>query len=143
MSDEERSKSWWHTLPGVITGLTATITAVAGLIVAIKQTGWFGPDTPPVVTAPSSPTPTTLPSPVAPTAPIQDTPTSTSASTPARQSHSVDLPAMRDYKLGESTFTLLKAEVSPQTAEKDALQVRIRLMNHGPYDRNFWVGHSG
>jgi len=45
---------------------------------------------------------------------------------------------MRDYRLGAATFTLLRAEVSPQTSEKDALQVRLRMMNHDRYDTNFW-----
>jgi hypothetical protein len=45
---------------------------------------------------------------------------------------------MRDYRLGDVTFTLLKAEVSPRTTEKDALQVRLRMMNHHKYDANFW-----
>jgi hypothetical protein len=33
----------------------------------------------------------------------------------------VALPALRDYKLGPATFTLLQAEVSSRTAEKSAL----------------------
>lgn len=45
---------------------------------------------------------------------------------------------MRDARLGEATFTLLKAEVSARTTEKDALQVRLRMMNHQRYDANFW-----
>jgi hypothetical protein len=45
---------------------------------------------------------------------------------------------MRDYRLGDATFTLLNAEVSPRTSEKDELRIRLRMMNHRPYDANFW-----
>jgi hypothetical protein len=50
MSDAEKSRGWWQTLPGIITGLTAIVTALAGLVVAIQQTGWFGARTPRDVT---------------------------------------------------------------------------------------------
>ncbi len=45
---------------------------------------------------------------------------------------------MRDYRLGEGTFTLLKAEVAPRTSEKDGLAVRLRMLNRGRYDANLW-----
>jgi hypothetical protein len=142
MDGKEKSKSWWSTLPGVITSLTAAITALAGLVVAIKQTGWFGAETPPAIatpsTSPSTPTPAAPPIAAAPAVPAQDPSPVASLSAPARSAYSVALPAMRDYKLGAATYTLLKAEVSPQTAEKDALQIRLRMTNNDRYDTNFW-----
>lgn len=60
----------------------------------------------------------------------------------AAASHAIPVPALRDYKLGppgvKATFTLLKADVSPQTPDKDALRIRLRMMNHDRYDKNFW-----
>lgn len=138
MSEQEKSKSWWHTLPGVITSLTAAVTALAGLVVAIKQTGWFGLQTPPAITTPSTSTPRALPSTAAPVTPAQDPPPATSPTSPARPTYSVGLPAIRDYRLGAATFTLLKVELSPQTTEKDALQIRLRMMNRDRFDANFW-----
>src|SRR5215469_5515424 len=35
------SKSWWQTLPGVLTAVAALVTAITGLLVAVHQTGWF------------------------------------------------------------------------------------------------------
>lgn len=35
--EESQGHSWWRTLPGVLTGLATTLTAIAGLIVAISQ----------------------------------------------------------------------------------------------------------
>ncbi len=138
MGDKEKSKSWWYTLPGVITSVTAIITALAGLVVTIRQTGWFGLQTPPAITTPSTSTPTALPSATAPVVPPQDPSLVTSPTFSARPTYSVGLPAMRDYRLGTATFTLLKAEVSPQTTEKNALQIRLRMMNDGRFDANFW-----
>jgi hypothetical protein len=44
---------------------------------------------------------------------------------------------MRDYTLGEAPFTLLKAEVSPRTSEKDGVRIWLRMMNHQRYAANF------
>jgi hypothetical protein len=129
MADEEKAKTWWQTLPGIITSVTAAITALVGLVVALKQAGWIG--SPPaqapsaVAAAPSSSQATAAAPAPAP-------------ASPTRTSYAVALPAMRDYKLDSATFTLLSAEVSPQTSEKDALRIRLRMMNNGAYDANFW-----
>lgn len=138
MSGDGKSPSWWSTLPGVITGLAAVITALAGLVVAIKQTGWFGPQAPPAITTPSTVTPTAPPGSAAPVAPAQEPRRLPAPPSPARSTYSVALPVMRDYRLGTVTFTVLKAEVSPRTTEKDALKLRLRMMNHNRYDANFW-----
>jgi hypothetical protein len=37
MGDEGKPQSWWQTLPGILTSITATITAVAGLLAVIHQ----------------------------------------------------------------------------------------------------------
>ena len=43
MADEERTgKSWWATMPGVLTALAGIITAVAGLVAILAQTGLVG-----------------------------------------------------------------------------------------------------
>ncbi|HEY3159689.1 MAG TPA: hypothetical protein VGJ78_12070 [Vicinamibacterales bacterium] len=40
MSDNRSpTPSWWQTIPGMLTGLAAVITAVTGLIVAFNHTG--------------------------------------------------------------------------------------------------------
>jgi hypothetical protein len=133
MADEEKSKSWWQTLPGLIASLTAATTAFAGLLVALKQVGWLGSPQPPAPPAPQQQQSSqgaggSAPSP-APAAPVV-------AAAPA--SHPVSLPELREYKLDTTTFTLLSATLSPQTAEKDALRIQIRMMNNNSYDANFW-----
>jgi hypothetical protein len=130
MSDEGESPRWWQTVPGILAAVAAIVTALTGLIVAINQTGWFARPDPPAATKAS--TTTTPPGPSSPPA------ASTSAASPSGPPrHSVALPALRDYKLGTATFTLLRAEVSSKTTEKNALQVRVRMLNRDRYDANF------
>jgi hypothetical protein len=133
MADEEKSRSWWQTLPGLIASLTAATTAFAGLLVALKQVGWIGSPQPPAPPAPqqqqsSQGAGASAPS-SAPAAPAV-------AAAPA--SRPVTLPELREYKLDTATFTLLSATLSPQTAEKDALRIQMRMMNNNSYDANFW-----
>ena len=136
MPDTPTPKNWWQTLPGVITGITATITAVTGLLVAITQTGWFAPRSPAPPLEASRPTPAYAPTPNAPppeeASPVPHAP-------PAPQSRaSVVLPALRDYTLGDATFTLVAATLASRTTEKQALTFRVRMLNTGRYDANFW-----
>jgi hypothetical protein len=128
MSDQGSAKSWWHTLPGIITGVAAIITALTGLVAAIRQTGWFGTREPPAVIAPAAPA----------AGPDKSPSAGASRSSKIGAGHSVALPSLRDYKLGEATFTLLNAKLPPQTTEKEASEIRLRMSNHGRYDANFW-----
>jgi len=38
---EPNSKSWWSTLPGIITSIAGALTAITGLIIALNQAGCF------------------------------------------------------------------------------------------------------
>ncbi len=42
MTEEEKRPGFWHTLPGILTGVAAIITALTGFIVVIHQAGVFG-----------------------------------------------------------------------------------------------------
>lgn len=41
MTQESGQKSWWVTLPGILTQLVALVTALTGLVAALYQTGFF------------------------------------------------------------------------------------------------------
>lgn len=41
MADDTKPPSWWQTLPGILTSLTGTITAIVGLLAVLKQAGFF------------------------------------------------------------------------------------------------------
>lgn len=45
-NDDEKSQSWWSTVPGTITAIATLITAIGGLIVILQSLGVFkkGPD---------------------------------------------------------------------------------------------------
>ena|SRR3989304_10092498 len=60
MSNNDEEKSFWSTLPGILTGIAAIITAIAGLIIAFNSAGII--TIPPVNPAPT-PTPE-LPKPI-------------------------------------------------------------------------------
>lgn len=42
MTEPETGKSWWSTMPGVLTALAGIITAVAGLVAILSQSGLIG-----------------------------------------------------------------------------------------------------
>jgi hypothetical protein len=140
MSEEAKPRNWWHTLPGVLTGVAAVVTALAGLLAALMQTGWVGGSKPTPAPQAAGSTPP-APAAAAPAATLE-TPRTAPRASEAPRAHAVALPAQRDYKLGpavfKATFTLLKAEVVPQTAEKSALHIRLRMTNHDRNDKNFW-----
>ena len=164
MSDDEKPTSWWQTLPGIITGLTATVTALAGLVVAVQQTGWLAPRRPAPATtspapssepssassapsssvsvvpsAPPSPAPTApSPAPAAPSPPPAASQPGAPAHASARGAFTAPLPLLRDHKLGAATISFLKIEVAPRTTENDELRLRLRMTNHDRYDKNFW-----
>lgn len=43
MNDKDEKKSFWTTLPGILTGITGLITALGGLFVILHQIGVLGP----------------------------------------------------------------------------------------------------
>lgn len=38
---EQKSSSWWKTLPGILTGITSVLAASTALVVALQETGLF------------------------------------------------------------------------------------------------------
>ena len=47
MADAEKTQHWFNTIPGILTGVAAFLTALTGLLLALHQIGWFTPKTPP------------------------------------------------------------------------------------------------
>src|SRR5215208_7516228 len=126
MSQEPRSGSWWLTLPGVLTGLAAVITAVTGLAVALHQ-----------ISAPSGPEKASSEKPVAvttqnnskPPPASSDTTTSQTPSSDEAAQESVALPAGMEVKLagGDIVYKILSASLEPYNAEKRLLKFTIRI----------------
>src|SRR6478752_4796322 len=120
MSDEEKGKSWWHTLPGILTGVTAIISAVAGLLVAINQTGWLSRSGSQLAQRHQSPI---------------AVPQSAGGREPGA---TVVLPRLRQYQLGDFVFTVLGASLSSRNTESGTLSIKVRLLNNKSYPANFW-----
>jgi len=141
MSEEPKSGSWWLTLPGVLTGLAAVITAVTGLAVGLHQ-----------ISAPSGTEKATPEKPAA-VAPQNDSkPSSASSDATASQptssndarKQSLALPAGTEAKLrgcsscDEHVYKILSAQLEPYNSEKRALRFTVRFTNNGRLPANFW-----
>jgi len=133
MSDDEKAKSWWQTLPGMLAGVAAIISASAALLVAINQGGWFSRSGADLTRRDG-----------AHVAVPQGSGAADSGATAAAQGTlvpgrtSIALPELREYRLGDLVFTLLSASLTPRTTEAGTLSVRIRLLNNQNYTANFW-----
>jgi hypothetical protein len=81
--DAERAKSFWSTLPGILTQVAAVIVAITGLVVALTNAGIFtpSPTQTPTPTQTFTPTATLIPTPT-PTSTLSPTPTLTDTPTP-------------------------------------------------------------
>src|SRR5215210_5256209 len=124
MSQEPRSGSWWLTLPGVLTGLAAVITAGTGLAVTLHQ-----------ISAPSGPEKASSEKPAADTtqkSASSGTATSQTPSSADAAQESVALPAGMEVKLrkgprAEVVYKILSARLEPYNAEKRLLRFTVRL----------------
>lgn len=137
MSGENTSAKWWQTLPGILTAITAIITAVAGLIAVLHQTGLlpsFAQKQPPtVIVRPLSEPPQT--SALAATTATAGLPATAAVS-------SLILPASTQVKLpvgdGNIVYTLLTAQLEAYNTENRSLTLKIRAFNDYSYSVNFW-----
>ena len=122
--------SWWQTLPGILTGVAALITAVTGLIVVYNRTGNRTEDTRPAslsvpaIAQPGSPAESRTPGPAG----------------GAGRAESIALPALSRVKLGGGVadITILSAQIEPLDLERRSLKLRVRYLNGGRYPANFW-----
>lgn len=80
----EKEKSFWKTVPGLLTGIAAIITAISGFLVALSTTGLLGTAPTPTASA-ATQTPTSLlANTMAPT--VQQTPVTDETSSPPSSS---------------------------------------------------------
>src|SRR5215210_1185660 len=118
MSQEPRSGSWWLTLPGVLTGLAAVITAGTGLAVALHQIS--APSGPEKASSTDKPAADTAQNNSKPPPASSDTTTSQTPSSDDAAQESVALPAGMEAKLGKGplVYKILSARLEPYNAEK-------------------------
>jgi hypothetical protein len=51
--------------------------------------------------------------------------------------HTIDIPRVAEVAFGRLVYTLVSGNVTPR-GEANELRLRMRLMNYGPVDTNFW-----
>src|SRR5215208_3824315 len=127
MSQEPRSGSWWLTLPGVLTGLAAVITAVTGLAVGLHQIS--APSSTEKASSPEKPAPVT-PQNNSKTPPASsDTTTFQTPSSNGATQQSLALPAGMEVKMagGDVVYKILSASLEPYNAEKRLLKFTVRF----------------
>jgi len=122
--------SWWLTMPGILTGVAAIITAVTGLIVAFNHTS-SRREPPPSTTSSSrsSSSPSSATSPSAP-----------AAKAGSRLSGAIALPELHEVKLagGDAVVTIVAASFEPIDADRRSVTFHVRYTNKGRYPSNFW-----
>jgi hypothetical protein len=130
------AKSWWQTLPGVLTAFAAVITAVTGLIVAVRPFRSPAESRPPIEDSGSGASSgvTTAASTVSNTGDATPGPSKAAA-------QAVRLPSPSQVKLahGDIVIDLLRARLEPYNATTRSLALRVRLTNNGNYGVNFWT----
>jgi hypothetical protein len=126
----QSAQSWWQTVPGILTGIAAIITAVTGLIVVLNRAGSRTEER---VTPSSQSVPGGAPS---------RSPAESRAPNPTLvgDAQPVVLPALNRLRLagGNAVVTILSAQVEPIDAERRSLKLVVRYMNAGRYPANFW-----
>jgi hypothetical protein len=134
----DKAGSWWLTLPGLLTGGAAVVTAVTGLILGLHQVGWLGDDgvsaskdTPPA--AVSSPPSTQGDSP----APAGAT------GAPAGGRFAVAIPLNTSYKSGTVAYSVTAATAEPDVDDQLRLTLTVRAVNSAPYDMGLWDRNFG
>jgi len=135
MSDNRSATpSWWQTIPGMLTGLAAVITAVTGLIVAFNHTGNRSEQVPPSSSSVSGGTSPALPA-------ASPAPSRAPGAVPAAgRPQAIALPALNRVTLagGAAVITILSAQVEPLDLDRRALKFVVRYTNAGRYPANFW-----
>jgi hypothetical protein len=141
----ESKPSWWQTAPGMLTAIAAIITATAGLIATLHQTGLLPSATnssPPDVTETAAPSPSD--SSTDSSAPSEQS-SEQSSEQPGESSQSYNslltdgMEVSLPVGVGDTVdYKVLSARVEPMNAENLTLKLVIRCTSHYPYNINFW-----
>ncbi len=142
MNEADKSaRSWWQTLPGILTASAGLITAVAGLLVALHQIGLLGNKEKAALSPPSY---HDTAKPAEATA-LSTTPApkeTTISATEHARSYSVSFPSGTEVTLrshrADGTYKILVAQVDNKNTGKLTLKISVRLTNLGRSDLGFW-----
>lgn len=131
---QSESKSWWQTLPGLLTAGAAIITAITGLLVAVNQAGLFRH---------SRQHPVQVQSKTEGSAGSSDAGVGASAvagvSGAGPSSRQLMVPGNAEARTGQVVFKLLSARVDAYSPDEVSLRFMIRMTNNDRFDANFWA----
>jgi len=118
---QPESRSWWQTLPGLLTAAAGTITALTGLFVALHQVGCLGRNPSPAAQIQSHPAADSA-QPTQTELPRSEPPASVTTS------RSLTLPANVEVRSEDIVYKLLSARLAPYSPGKSSLKFMVRMM---------------
>jgi hypothetical protein len=121
-SEKVDSRSWWQTLPGMLTAAAGLISAITGLVVAVQQLRPSGHSSPPAQAGALTTTPTG----------------STSAQSGRGADALVGFPAGRRAQVSEYRYDVLAARASAGNPGELVLALDVRMTNQGRFAGNFF-----
>jgi hypothetical protein len=123
-SEKGDNRSWWQTLPGMLTAAAGLITAITGLVVAVQQLRGNGHSSPPAQAGALTTTTTPASSP--------------SVRSGAAAGAQVGFPAGRAVRLSGARFDVLDARATAGNPGELVLALRVRMTNQGRFPGNFF-----
>ena len=132
-SAEQGNRSWWQTLPGMLTAAAALISAITGLVVAVQQLRGNDHSSSSASRSPAQANTSTIDG--------GTVATSDGASAPpagARTAARVTFPSGRSVRIGEASYRVLTARAGAVNPGELMLALRVRMTNNGQYAANFW-----
>lgn len=126
-------KNFWKTLPGIITGIAAIITATTGLVVAINGTGLFKKS------SPENQSTTVKSNNIAKPDNDSTPPVVKKDDMPGNVKRYKATLAMNQLKTETHEYKILDVSVEPMTSLINSLKIKIRYTNNSNYSQaNFW-----
>lgn len=133
-TQQPEQKSFWSTLPGIITGIAGVITAVTGLIIALNQMGFLGKGAAEKNAEMNVPTETFKSNEVQKVTSVAE-----SKPVPPTRSKLEAKFSMTSIKMNkELQYQILESVVEPKDPQNSILTIKIRCLFDGPYGYNFW-----
>jgi hypothetical protein len=113
MSEQKTGTSWWQTLPGILTGIAAVITALGGMIAVVYQSGLLRKEVP--RSAPASPRDQ------------NHSPVEAAAGTPESPKGNPQTDEPGQVRAGHYAFKLLGTKLEPYSTDKSGKLQKVAL----------------
>lgn len=147
MADEpkksaEPGRTWWLTLPGLLTATATLLTALTGLLLGLQKLGWIGGDEagPARQSPAAASSPLTGPSARSPAGLPTVSPRSSDASSPGNSGteYSVEVDLGQSYRSGNVAYKVTAVGAEADTDATLRLTFHVKASNTGRFDINFW-----